>query len=104
MMKGEESMKSIYEITAKKTMAAPGMWGYDAEAKVTGPDVAEEIFVHVNMYEGFKNYVVSDKSLFGDDLCDEYIEQYEKLSEAKASAYYPVFKALNSVLSAMEKQ
>lgn len=128
-------MKSIYEIKAKKTMAAPGAWAYEAEAKVTGPDTEEEVFVLVGEYDGFRNYQVNKASAmneetageaddaafdevfeqmrrwqkgedvdFGTDGTEDPAEAYEKLSETKGSAYYPVFKVLDAVLKAMEKE
>ena len=127
-------MKYIYEIRSKRDMAAPGVWGYEAEAKVAGPDSVEEIFVFATNYLSNSLYVVDSTSVMdehnggemtpeeeaeidemvrkvqaGEDLGEvgsdsPYMEQYEKLSDAKASAYYPVFKALNDVLKAMEKE
>lgn len=130
-------MKSIYEICANKTMAAPGEWAYEAEAKVCGPDSTDEVFVHVGWYDGMRNYQVSKESMVQhdtkndlgadpdvlkmvddlwtmdlneyckkyangpDDADDSVLEEYEKISAAKESAYYKVFKVLDGLVKAM---
>jgi len=96
-------MKTIYTINSKKTMAFPGVWGYDAEAMVASPDSPEEVFVHVNNYDGMRSYTVAASSMMGGDVPD-FTEEYGKLDEAKESQYYGVFKALNAVIAAMKKE
>ena len=134
-------MKSIYEVKAKKTMAAPGVWDYEAEAKVTGPDITEEKYVYVATDGENRTYRVNGKSIMeelsadaadgaDDDGFSEalvkyahgelspeeiekwgfgrpvnpYDEEYDALSAAKESEYYPVFKALGDLLKAMAKE
>jgi len=134
-------MRTIYEIKANHKMVSPGVWTREAEAKVTGPDTDEEVFVTVSEYDGMWNFVVSKESVldavveggeeYPDDQFDALyervqqwmndevetlsdgetepaesgcIEAYEKLASAKNSVYYPVFKALKSVLTAMKTE
>lgn len=133
-------MNSIYEIKAKKTMVTPGMWDYEAEAKVTGPDTAEEVFVYAATDGENKTFKVDSESIMAalsedasdgsdqdfddaimkftrgelsqeeikkwgfDKAVDGYDEEYDKLSAAKDSKYYEVFKVLNGLLGAMEKE
>ena len=133
-------MKRMYEVKAKATMAVPGVWDYEAEAKVTGPDTAEETFVYAATDGVNKTFKVSGESVMAylsssaseeaDPEFDEAImkyahgelsqeeiekwgfgentsicsEEYEKLSTAKKSKYYGVFKVLNSLLNAMAKE
>ena len=56
-------MKYMCEINAKREMAGPGMWSFIAEAKVTGPDTAEEVYVSVSEYDGMDNLIVSKDSV-----------------------------------------
>ena len=133
-------MNSIYEITAKKTMAAPGVWDYEAEAKVTGPDTVEEVFVYAATDGANRTFKVDGESIMTalsedasdgngqdfdeaimkftrgelsdeeakkwgfDKAVDGYEEEYDRLSAAKDSKYYEVFKPLNSILGAMAKE
>jgi len=133
-------MNSIYEIKAKKTMTAPGVWDYEAEAKVTGPDTAEEVFVYAATDSTNKTFKVDGESIMAalsedasdgndqdfddaimkftrgelsqeeikewgfDKAADGYAEEYDKLSAAKDSKYYGVFKVLNGLLGAMSKE
>ena len=133
-------MSSIYEIKAKKTMTAPGVWDYEAEAKVTGPDTAEEVFVYAATDGENKTFKVNGDSIMAalsedapdgndqdfdeavmkftrgelsqeeikkwgfDKAVDGYDEEYDKLTAANDSKYYEVFKMLNSLLTAMEKE
>lgn len=95
-------MSSVYSIQAKKTMAFPGVYGYDAEAMVAAPNSADEIFVHVNSYDGMRSYTVAASSMMDGDVPD-FIEEYSKLDDAKESKYYGVFKALNAAIRVMVK-
>ena len=57
-------MKNIETINAARSFAGPGVYGYDAEAKVV--DVTGGmVYVHVNVYDDFKHYTVSNESTFG---------------------------------------
>lgn len=61
-------MKSITEIKGEKTFAGPGAWAYDAEAVVRDTETDSVMYVHVNEYDEFKCYAVSESSLMCDDL------------------------------------
>lgn len=96
-------MKSVIEVNAEKSFAGPGEWAYDAEACVKAPE-GDTVYVHVNMYDMFRHYVVSKVSMMEDIVDDsEFIEQYERMSDAKESKYYKVFDALNKVITMMTK-
>lgn len=102
-------MLNAWQIRGKKSFAGPGMYGYDAEAKVVN-EADEEIFVHVNMYEMFRHYTVSKTSTYDFMTSDadapdgiEYMEEYTKLADAKSSVYYKVFETLNKVITRMQK-
>ena len=102
-------MLNVWQIRGKKSFAGPGMWGYDAEAKVVDEN-DEEIFVHVNAYDMFHTYTVSKTSVYDFMTSDaeppeevKNLEEYGNLKEAKASKYYKVFEALNKVITRMQK-
>lgn len=60
-------MKTVYTVKANHKMVAPGVWAFDAEAMVTGPDVDEEVYVAVSEYDGATNLTVGNKSIMEDD-------------------------------------
>ena len=99
-------MKTVYEIKAKNAMVGPGVWERVAEALVTGPDTAEEIFVSFAEYDGFKNYTVAATSTFEDDAAaaqgENAMEHYENWNDAKSSRYCSVFKLLERTLTDMD--
>lgn len=70
----------VVEIKAKRTMAGPGMDAFDAEAVVseTGKN---DVYVHVNEYDMFKHYVVSEKSLMDTD------ENGNEMTDAEKEAF-----------------
>lgn len=73
-------MKNVVEIKAKRTDAAPGMYGYDAEAVVT-MESGEVVYVGVNEYDMFKHYTVSKDSLF-DKMTDTEVDEGPERDEA----------------------
>lgn len=54
---------TVCEVRGKRTMAAPGVYGYDAEARVICPD-GTELYVSVNKYDEFKHYTVGKSSAY----------------------------------------
>ena len=103
-----ERVFGVYEIRGKKSLAEPGMYGYDAEARVED-QFGDGVFVHVNAYDMFRHYTVAKESIFdgmtgdGDMVETEFIEEYEKMTDAKNSMYAKVFDTLNKVITRMEK-
>lgn len=63
-------MKTITEIKAKRSFAAPGEYAYDAEAIVTD-ESGKEVYVHVNAYDMFRHYTVKEESIWNFMTCDE---------------------------------
>ena len=53
----------VMEVRGKRTFAGPGMWAFDAEARVVDRDETE-LYVSVNVYDAFKHYKVSRTSTF----------------------------------------
>lgn len=141
-------MKVVTELKANRTYAGPGVYAFDAEAVVLDTETDQTVYVHVNLYDGFENYTVSESSLW-DDVDDDdetgdvvelfdpnttftvdpeiaerinamtpeqlaevertgrfpwddedsrYIEEYDKLSKTKQSAYSKVFAELSKMI------
>ena len=103
-------MKNVIEMRATRTLAGPGVYAYDAEAMVREHETQKEVWLHVNWYDGMKHYTVCEKSMWAFMVnCEddgegfpEYLEEYEKLSDAKKSEYGKVFAELNRMLSLIE--
>ena len=102
-------MKTINEIKAAKSFAGPGEWAIDAEATVFDTETGKELYVHVNDYDMFRHYTVSETSIYefmtgdGDDPGAVFTEEYGKFSDAKGSEYYKVFDTLNKVITRLAK-
>lgn len=114
----------VVSIVGKKSFAAPGVYGYDAEAEVVVDDVT--VYVVANNYDGYTHYTVSEKSIFAEEADDgeeleipfigdpdyekkaakflgesteeEYIEYYTNMTDAKGSKYKKVFETLKKVI------
>ena len=56
-------MKQIIDIRTDRTLAAPGVYAFDAEAKVRDLETQEVVYVHVNWCDDFKHYTVSKESV-----------------------------------------
>ena len=104
-------MKTVWnvkEIRGKKTMAEPGVFGYDAEAAVSGPD-GKEVYVCVNSFDSERQYMVSRTSVYdymagdGDEPDMDFVEEYETFEDTKESAYRGVFELLDCIVTAMEE-
>lgn len=100
-------MMNITGIVAEREFAGPGVFGYEAEAKVYDPETDTTVYVHAGYYDGFRNYSVSKYPAVGDDLDEEHIgdnlEEYECLDDTKQSKYHFAFKAISPLLTAMRK-
>lgn len=124
-------MKEVYDVKATRTLAGPGVYGYDVEATVRLEDQTE-VYVHVNEYDGMTHYTVGKESIYDemagsaelteadvDEILEwkdklmagkveaevpetKFIEEYSSMKEAAASAYKDVFMVLASVLSLLE--
>ena len=98
----------VCEIRGKMSYAGPGMWGYDAEARVEDHKGENRVYVHVNDYE-IRHYTVSKTSIYdymtgkAEEPHAVFDEEYMKLSDAKESKYYKVFDTLTKVITRMEK-
>lgn len=98
-----------YEIIAMRTartIAGPGAIGYDAEATITSDQ--QELYVHVNFFDGFTSYTVSEVSTFDYLTGDseevpefEALEEYESLDAAFDSQYLELFVMLDKMLYQM---
>jgi len=77
MEKNNDTTYTVTSIVGRREMAEPGVYAYDAEAVVSKPDCAD-VYVHVNEYDMFKHYVVSEKSLMGADESDHEMTEAEK--------------------------
>ena len=77
MEKKNDTTYTVTTIVGRREMAAPGVYAYDAEAVVSKPDCAD-VYVHVNEYDMFKHYVVSEKSLMDADESDHEMTEAEK--------------------------
>ena len=77
MEKKNDTTYTVTSIVGRREMAAPGVYAYDAEAVVSKPDCAD-VYVHVNEYDMFKHYVVSEKSLMDADESDHEMTEAEK--------------------------
>ena len=102
-------MKSVVELKATRTFAGPGMYAYDADARVRDEN-DKELYVHVNAYDMFHVYTVSETSTyaFATNETDvdpeaEYLEYYENKTDAKQSAYWRVFDKLNGMITLIMK-
>ena len=117
----------VVSIVGKKSFAAPGVYGYDAEAEVVVDDVT--VYVVANNYDGYTHYTVDGKSIFAEEEDDgeklevpfigdpdyeekaakflgekstkEYIEYYTNMTDAKGSKYRKVFETLKKVIDRM---
>lgn len=102
-----ESVWGVYEIRGKSSFAGPGMRGYDAEARVED-QYGNTVYVHVNDYD-MRHYTVSKTSIYdfmtgnAEDPEAVFDEEYERLADAKKSAYGKVFETLTKVIARMEK-
>lgn len=124
-------MKQVYNIKATRTLAGPGVYGYDAEATVRLEDQTE-VFVHVNEYDDMTHYTVGKESIYDEmtgnaELTEadvdeimawkdklmageveaevhetKFIEEYSSLKEASASEYKDVFMVLTGTLSLLK--
>lgn len=124
-------MKQVYNIRATRTLAGPGVYGYDAEATVRLEDQTE-VYVHVNEYDDMTHYTVGKESIYDDmtgsaELTEadvdeilewkdklmagevdaeatetKFIEEYSSMKDACTSAYKDVFMVLVGVLALIE--
>ena len=101
-----EHVWHVYEVRSKASFAGPGVYGYDAEARVED-EYGGRVYVHVNDYCG-RHYTVTKKSMYdfmtgpSDADVPEKEEEYESLKAAEASKYRKVFKMLSAVVSGMQ--
>ena len=98
---------SVYEVRAKKTVAGPGLYGYDAEARVED-SAGERVFVHATVFSDVEEYTVAEKSAYefmtGDgEPVEDFLEEYGSEKEAGKSAYRKVFEMLADVIGGMKR-
>lgn len=74
----------VVEIRGKKSFAGPGVYGYDAEARVALED-GSELYVGVNEYDDFRHYTVSGKSVYDEMTGTGTVERDEKFEAWVAS-------------------
>lgn len=96
----------IKELRGKVTMGGPGTWAFDAEAVVEDGD--KTLYIHAHWYDNFKNYTVSERSMFDfmtgatdEEPGVEWLEEYHSLRAASKSKYYAAIKAANAILNSM---
>lgn len=124
-------MMDVLEIRGRKSFAGPGVYGYDAEAKVI--DGGMEVYVGINYYDDMRHYTVSKESVYdgmtgelaGDDgeemfagdpnfleKLDRYVEkhpvkwpervaEYTSAKDAMGSKYGKVYDTLWKMISRM---
>lgn len=97
---------NIIRTRCKKTFAGPGMWAYDAEAKVE--DRGEILYIHQNFY-GNDHFTVAEESIFDymtgeteEEVIADFIEEYENLDEAQESRYIEIFKMLDQMIRELD--
>jgi len=76
-MKKTTTTYTVTSIIGRRKMAEPGVYAYDAEAVVSKAGCSD-VYVHVNEYDMFKHYVVSEKSLMDADDSGNKMTDAEK--------------------------
>ena len=76
-MEKKTATYAVTSIIGRREMAAPGVYAYDAEAVVSKAG-CDDVYVHVNEYDMFEHYVVSEKSLMDTEEADHEMTDAEK--------------------------